>query len=231
MIKYIEISNQIRDKIKDGTYQPAERIPYEHELCDIYHCHKETMKKALDILVKEGLLIRKRGAGTFVKSRNVYDKSPRLLNYRLNMIESLKNQVLQFEVIPCHEDIAKKLEIEKEDFVYHLLCLQSIENEVIGLEDLYIPIFKVPRLHVKDVECSLYDYVKHELGLEIQYIFRQLKGVLSTSLEQQYLGLKELEPCIQIHKTSYLSDGSILEYRVLRLKYRYFDIQVLTILS
>ena len=37
-----------------------------------YHCNKETMKKALDILVKEGLIVRRRGAGTFVKD---YDAS------------------------------------------------------------------------------------------------------------------------------------------------------------
>ena len=67
MAKYRDIADDIRQKIKNQEYTFGQKLPYEYVLCMSYHCNKETMKKALDILVKEGLIIRRRGAGTFVK--------------------------------------------------------------------------------------------------------------------------------------------------------------------
>lgn len=67
MAKYKDIANNIRNKIMSHEYSYGQKLPYEYVLCMSYHCNKETMKKALDILVKEGLIIRRRGAGTFVK--------------------------------------------------------------------------------------------------------------------------------------------------------------------
>ena len=72
MVKYIDIADDIRSKIFDKKYTYGQKLPYEYVLCVAYHCNKETMKKALDILVIEGLIVRRRGAGTFVKD---YDAS------------------------------------------------------------------------------------------------------------------------------------------------------------
>ena len=56
MVKYIDIADDIRSKIFDKKYTYGQKLPYEYVLCVAYHCNKETMKKALDILVKEGEL-------------------------------------------------------------------------------------------------------------------------------------------------------------------------------
>ena len=80
MVKYIEIADDIRSKIKGGKYTYGQKLPYEYVLCVTYHCNKETMKKALDILVKEGLIIRRRGAGTFVKDYDPSSDSPNKAN-------------------------------------------------------------------------------------------------------------------------------------------------------
>lgn len=65
MVKYIDIADDIRSKIFDKKYTYGQKLPYEYVLCVAYHCNKETMKKALDILVKEGLIVRRRGAGNY----------------------------------------------------------------------------------------------------------------------------------------------------------------------
>ena len=50
MVKYIDIADDIRSKIFDKKYTYGQKLPYEYVLCVAYHCNKETMKKALDIL-------------------------------------------------------------------------------------------------------------------------------------------------------------------------------------
>lgn len=54
MAKYKDIANNISNKIMSHEYSYGQKLPYEYVLCMSYHCNKETMKKALDILVKEG---------------------------------------------------------------------------------------------------------------------------------------------------------------------------------
>ncbi len=81
MVKYIDIADDIRSKIIEEKYTYGQKLPYEYVLCVTYDCNKETMKKALDILVKEGLIVRRRGAGTFVKDYNPSMESPNKSNY------------------------------------------------------------------------------------------------------------------------------------------------------
>lgn len=85
MAKYRDIADAIREKIKSGEYTSGQKLPYEYLLCVNYHCNKETMKKALEILVKEGLIIRRRGAGTFVKELNVSEKNETVRMRSLSM--------------------------------------------------------------------------------------------------------------------------------------------------
>ena len=65
MVKYIDIADDIRSKIFDKKYTYGQKLPYEYVLCVAYHCNKETMKKALDILVKEGLNCKKKRSRYF----------------------------------------------------------------------------------------------------------------------------------------------------------------------
>ena len=78
MKKYLAIAKDIREKIYNKIYGQGMKLPYEYELCEEYKCNKQTMKKALEILVSEGLIIRRRGAGTFVKNTVADGDTPEL---------------------------------------------------------------------------------------------------------------------------------------------------------
>ena len=67
MNKYEIIAVDIREDILNGIYKPNERLPFEKEICDKYDVSKMTVKKALDLLVSEGLIVKRRGSGTFIK--------------------------------------------------------------------------------------------------------------------------------------------------------------------
>lgn len=67
MTKYEVISSDIRKKIQNGTFPLNSQLPTEPELGEQYNVSRITVKKAIDQLVSEGLVIKKRGSGTFVK--------------------------------------------------------------------------------------------------------------------------------------------------------------------
>lgn len=237
MVKYIEIADDIRSKIKSQKYTYGQKLPYEYVLCVSYHCNKETMKKALEILVKEGLIVRRRGAGTFVKDYDQsHDNSPNAsnnyaqgLSKRYEGVKIVTSEVIVFEVIPSDVEISKKLQIEEGSFIYHIIRKRSIDGKTHALEILYIPISIIPNLKMEHLQSSLYGYIEDELKLKIQSSHKIVTGHLSTQLEQEYLGLKKTEPYFEIEQIAYLSSGVIFEYSLSRFHYNEFELQTVIV--
>lgn len=236
MVKYIDIADDIRSKIFDKKYTYGQKLPYEYVLCVAYHCNKETMKKALDILVKEGLIVRRRGAGTFVKD---YDASAdhitkamqagQGLSKQLEGKAKLTSEIIEFEVVPSDEHISKKLQIEEGSFVYHIIRRRIVNDEPYCIEIMYMPISIIPNLKVEHLQNSIYKYIEKELKLKIQSTHKTIRGHLSSQLEQQYLGLKDYEPYFEVEQTAYLSSGVIFEYSFSRFHYNKFELQTVTV--
>jgi len=234
MAKYRDIADDIRQKIKNQEYTFGQKLPYEYVLCMSYHCNKETMKKALDILVKEGLIIRRRGAGTFVKDYdpamdNPVSKFGRGLTAQYEGIKEVTSEVLEFEVVPADEHLSKKLQIDVGDFVYHIIRLRFLDKIPHLIDITYIPISVVPNLKLQHLKGSVYGYIEKVLKLKIQSCHLTINAALSTPLEQQYLGLKENEPYIQEEQISFLNNGSIFEYTLSRQHFSHFEFQTVIV--
>lgn len=236
MVKYIDIADDLRSKIFEKKYTYGQKLPYEYVLCVAYHCNKETMKKALDILVKEGLIVRRRGAGTFVKD---YDASSEHiakskqsglgLTKQFEGKAKVTSDVIEFEVVPSDEHISKKLQIEEGSFVYHIIRRRVVDGESYCLEIQYMPISIIPNLKLEHVKGSIYSYVEKELKLKIQSTHKTIRAHLSSQLEQEYLGLKDYEPYIEVEEVAYLSSGVIFEYSFARYHYNKFELQTVNV--
>jgi GntR family transcriptional regulator len=88
MAKYEEIAEDIRNGILSGKYNPNEQLPLEKEMCEQYGVSRITIKKAVDELVTQGLVIKRRGSGTFVKALN--DDDVQELSLANNLVDFLK---------------------------------------------------------------------------------------------------------------------------------------------
>lgn len=63
---YVEVAVDLREKIALGVWKPGDRLPPELELCETYHVSRITVRRALDELVRDHLIVRRRAKGTFV---------------------------------------------------------------------------------------------------------------------------------------------------------------------
>ncbi len=63
---YAKIAEMLRSKIKSGDLKPGAQLPTEKELCRLYNVSRGTIQKALNLLVSEGIISRRRGIGSFV---------------------------------------------------------------------------------------------------------------------------------------------------------------------
>lgn len=231
MKKYLAISKDIREKIFNKVYKQGMRLPYEYELCEEYKCNKQTMKKSLEILVNEGLIIRRRGAGTFVKDTINTSGTPELtyghyikgFTKHFHSIGEIKTKVLQFKVIPAAQEEADRLKIKKDDFIYCIERVRIVNNVPHVIELIYMPISIITNLRQEDVEGSIYTYIEEELNKKIHGSNQLIKAFPSTEHDQKNLGLSEYEPVVEVEKTAYLTSGIPFEYSKLRFHYKHFS--------
>ena len=66
---YSQLQNIMVEKIKEGIYPQDKALPSEFELVDTYGVSRTTVRQAIDNLVKDGYLEKRRGVGTFVVDR------------------------------------------------------------------------------------------------------------------------------------------------------------------
>lgn len=235
MLKYMTIANNIREKIKNNEYVYGERLPYENELCIFYNCNKQTMKKALSILVKEGFILRRRGSGTFVKDLKTINP----VNYPANiysrpftnLYNDIKSEVVEFSVIEADEFIASKLQIKNNSFVYHIIRSRYIHDKPYSLEITYMPINVIPNLRIEHLEGSIYSFIEKDLNLKVQSGHKKITSSISTPFEQKYLLLKENEPYIEVEQIAYLSSGVIFEFSYSRYHFKDFEFHTIILLG
>lgn len=68
--KYRFLVDTIKEKIKNGEYEPGERMESENTLSEQFGYSRQTVRQALSVLEQEGLIERRRGSGTYISSES-----------------------------------------------------------------------------------------------------------------------------------------------------------------
>lgn len=222
MVKYIKISNILRDHIlKDRLYSPGDQLPCERELCETYDSSKMTIKKALDILVDEGLIYKKRGQGTFVK-----DLSPQqLLNLKATAVQDsmvgfnkkyqpdqVTSNVVEFTIIPAPSETAVNLRINPGDFVYKIIRIRNRHKIPCVLEETYMPIDLIPGLKQPHLEQSIYGYIREQLHYEIQSAHVKIRIHRADTFTARHLRIDPGSPVSRVEQVAFLDNGKPFEH-------------------
>lgn len=233
MQKYIFISNDIRKKILDGTYKANQQIPFEKDLCVTYDASKMTVKKALDILVSEGLIIKRRGSGTFVKdlSTTEIERISVANQFRgttaLNPGKKVVSKILHFSVIQAPAIVQEKLNVSEDSFVYDIYRARYIDGAPHVMEKMYMPIDLIPGLKKQNIEASIYEYIEDDLDLTIQSGHRTISVRRGTDFEAEYLELEKGDPVAVAEQIGYFDTGAAFEYSISVHRYDEFSVEMI----
>ena len=100
----------------------------------------------MDLLVSEGLIIKRRGSGTFVKDMRDDDAieiamKKQFMGFKATHgSKKVTSDIIKFKVIPASAEIAEKLKIERNDFVYYIERVRYLNDEPCVIEYTYMPI-------------------------------------------------------------------------------------------
>lgn len=213
MLKYEQIANDIRNKIVNDTYSVNSQLPLEKEIMEEYNVSRITVKKAYDILVEEGLIIKRRGRGTFVKDIDedtalLFAKSRQFLGFSTNMAQSsIETKVSFFQVELPDSDVQKKLKIGPNDWVYHFIRTRYKEGQPVVIEYTFMPMELIPGITMDVLEHSIYHYVEEDLKLKIQSAHRIITAYAPNEEQKELLKLKDNIPVVNVEEITFLDTG------------------------
>ncbi len=218
MLKYEKIAYDIQNKISSGYYGPNSRLPFEKEMCEEYGVSRITIKKAVDSLVMKGLVIKRRGAGTFVKgieNKEIKEISEGNLLVGFTDVfkdKKVKSMVIDFKVIEATEEIANKLNITTDEFVYYICRVRYADGEPYVIEYTYMPISIITGLKKDMLEKSIYEYIQESLKLKIESAHRTIRAMMPTQLEREFLEIGFNVPILEVEQIAFLDNGYPFEY-------------------
>lgn len=226
--KYREIYNIFKEEIENGTLKPNQKISDELTLCKKFNCSRMTIKKALDILVQEGLLFRKRGIGSFVmNSTNTHQRITLSERELTGLTKSAKNSVtskiLVFKLIFANETIANFLNMKPNEPLYSIYRLRYINNDPCVLEQTYMNPALIPGINEDILHSSIYNYIEKDLKLRIGSAKKITRACISNETDHKYLLLEKEEPVLEIEQIAYLDNGIPFEYSFSRHRYDKFE--------
>ncbi|NAW70776.1 UTRA domain-containing protein [Vibrio sp. V27_P1S3P104] len=215
--RYLQIADQLLAGIKNGEYKPGTLLPTEAILQNTFSVSRVTIRKAMEILVEQDLLVRVRGSGTYVKAAKTQHNAFELSGF----IEEVSaqgrepsSQVITFEIQPCNASIAQKLQLEEGQLIYAVQRLRLIDKEPEILECTYLPVEMFTDLSLEVMQTSKYDYIENQKGLTIA-LSRQV--VWPDTLTENLACLLNSEvgaPILRVESVGELVDGRPFEFTI-----------------
>ena len=141
---YQQIKALVLQSLQSGEWKPGEPIPSEFELAARYKVSQGTVRKAIDELAQDNLLIRRQGKGTFVATHAEQQVQYRFLKLKPDHGDLISQGPAQRLIIDCkrtraNNDVAKALRLRVGEAVLQLRRVLSFGDVPTILEDIWLP--------------------------------------------------------------------------------------------
>lgn len=144
---YDQIKRAVTELIRSGTWKPGDRLPSEAELSASLSTARMTVNRALRELTEDGLLVRRRRAGTFVAQPDM----PTAILKIVDMASAIpaRGQVYGYiceadETVPAPDTVARHMRLPLGARLQHVECVHTADGEIVELEERWINLALLP---------------------------------------------------------------------------------------
>lgn len=213
---YYQIMNQLREKIEAGEYTVDSALPPERELVEAYDVSRMTIRQAILELVNEGILIRRKGIGTFVAPPKIEQALSSLTSFTEDMAQrgmKAGSRIVSFKEIVPDPTIRKSLGLNAEEMAYECVRLRLADEAPMALETTTLVASLCPGLCAEDVENqSLYKVLGERWNIELNYAMQTLEPLLAPPYEASLLHVAPGSPLLLMHRVTYDHSGRAFEH-------------------
>ncbi|UCF83172.1 MAG: GntR family transcriptional regulator [Desulfobacteraceae bacterium] len=208
---YFQLKEIFRDKIDNQELQEGDMIPSEKEIQQVYGVSRATVRKAIQLLVNENFLDKKRGKGTFVKLRKIEEELPVLKSFTEEMTgRDASKKIISAAYMKAPAAIRARMNLALDESVFSLKRLMVVDGKPLGVLHSYIP--AKYRLSLdEDYTKSLYRILEKK-GIRLRNAEQTIEVSMSIPEETRLMGLKASVPTLVIKRLAYSVNGEIVEY-------------------
>ena len=227
---YSQLEHDLVDRIASGFYPTGVCLPTEEQLGQQYGVSRITVRKALRALISRGLILQRRGVGTFVveQPRNVHavHLSGSLDELLVSAHQQLSRRILSMESVRAPSEITEAFGMQADGAVLRLELVRESEIGPVAYSEVFI------RSNMQD-QISLDDFLRGEpiiyivsrkLGERIGWASQVIQPALAGVVAGKHLGVSPETPVLRTERKYFNSNGVLMEVALLHHhpeRYRY----------
>lgn len=204
---YLQLKNDIIEKIEKGVWSVNDQIPSEKELMRLNDVGRETVRKAVSILVQEGYLIKKRGIGTFITNKKPTIGFEPLISLSHSLqVRGLKekNRVLINEEVSIDDELESLTKMEKDLTCRYLKRLRYIEGKPLAVEDAYLKMSDETEKY--NFENSISNYLLEVQNIKISKLEQVITPRWPSDEEKDMLNLDDRTKVLELDRWLYVEN-------------------------
>jgi len=213
---YAQLADILREIIRDSlSGDETELLPSENELVSTYQVSRATVRQALSLLEREGLVYKVRGKGTYISKYRVRYPLTKLVATTEDMQRrgwKAGIKVHSFEEIDTYSPITESLQLAPDDRIYELCRLRLGNDQPVGLQWAYLPVKICPGLIEHDLNCSLTQVMEEVFGVVFWSAHEFLRARMPTDFEAKTLKIPTSMPVIYMERITFTPEGRPVEF-------------------
>ena len=216
---YKQMKRRLTDALTRGEWKPGEAIPAERRLSERFRISVGTVRKAIDELVAENILIRQQGRGTFVAS---HDRDREVFYFFHVVPERGPKQypdvhLTAFLRARADREAAEALDIRPGDPVFRVRNLLRLDEAPVIFDDITLPAVRFPGLterRLRERRSTIYNLYQESFGISVVRTRERLRATRSDETIATMLDVRAGAPLLQIRRVALTYRDVPIEYRV-----------------
>lgn len=216
---YAQVMALMMQRLIAGQWRPGELLPSEFRLAAEFGVSQGTVRKALDALSADNIVVRRQGRGTFVAE---HDQERALFHFFHLVGPDGERRLPDSRLISIRKGLAGRIEagrlgLGRRAPVIRIRRVRGLDGQPAIVETIAVPRELFPGLaDMRAVPNTLYDLYETRYGVTIARAVERLAAVAADAREAKLLAIDPGEPLLEIDRTAFALDGTPVEWRVSR---------------
>jgi GntR family transcriptional regulator len=210
--KYHSIRDEVRDLV--AALDVGDALPAERALAATLGASRMTLRRAIDELVREGLIVRRQGAGTFVAEPKIAQSlavSSFSEDMRRRGLEP-SSRTLTLEEIHAGPQLGRRLQVSPSEHVLRVIRLRLADAAPMAIETLHVPLGLVGDLTAEALEEASFYELLAAGGVRIDHGVQEIEPTVTDEQESELLGVPLHSPAFLFERTSFDVTGRPIEF-------------------
>lgn len=214
MPAYKRIQEEILKRVESGELKPGDIVDSERELAKIHGVSLMTARHALAGLERDGKVVRRRGAGTFVAPPRIHFN--KLMSYTEQMAGrglNISSKLISLNVIDTEPEVAARLALPAASRLIKVERLRLGGDEPFAIEICYLSADEFGKLiHERLDRVSLFSILEHDYGLQIGHADEEIDATTADAHSARLLRVPPGSAILRLRQEIFSTQGKIVIY-------------------